>query len=101
MNRSVLSCVGIIMKKIEKMSRLDLEGVERRKLPKREHRVYRTWGPNYVCHIGRYDKLKLYGFFIHGCIEGYSRRMIWLDVSRSNKYPDIIAYYYLKAAKNF
>ena len=56
--------------------------------------------PNYVWHIDGFDKLKTYGFSIHGCIYGYSKRVIWLEVSASNKCPNLIAYYYLNAAKN-
>ena len=27
-------------------------------------------GPNYLWHVDGYDKLKPYGFCIHGCIDG-------------------------------
>ena len=57
-------------------------------------------GLSYVWHIDEFDKTKPYEFSIHGSINGYSRRIIWLEVSESNKYPDLIANYYLKAAKN-
>ena len=80
--------------------RLDPEGVERRKSQKLRRRIYQTLGPNYVWHFDGFDKLKPYGFSIDGCINGYSRIIIWLGVSASNKCPDLIAYYYLKAAKN-
>ena len=61
-------------------------------------RIYRM-GPNYVWHIDGFDNLKPYGFNIHGCINGHSRRMIYSEVSAFNKCPDLIAYYYLKVAK--
>ena len=80
--------------------RLDPEGVERRKSQKLRRRIYQTLGPNYVWHFDGFDKLKPYGFSIDGCINGYSRIIIWLGVSASNKCPDLIAYYYLTAAKN-
>ena len=80
--------------------RLDQEGVEKRKSRKLRRRIYRTLGPNYVWHIDEFDKLKPYGFSIHGCIDGYSRIIIWLEVSAYNKCPDLIAYYYVKASKN-
>ena len=80
--------------------RLDPEGVERRKSRKLRRRIYRTLGPNYVWHIDGFDKLKPYGSSVHECIDGYSRRIIWLEVSASNKCPDLIAYYYLSSAKN-
>ena len=82
------------------MLRLDPEGVERRKLRKLRRRIYQTLGPNYVWHIDGFDKLKPYGFSIHGCIDRYSRRIIYLEVSASSKCPGLIAYYYLTAAKN-
>ena len=80
--------------------RLDQEGVEKRKSQKLRRRIYRTLGPNYVWHIDEFDKLKPYGFSIHGCIDGYSRIIIWLELSAYNKCPDLIAYYYVKASKN-
>ena len=27
-------------------------------------------GPNFIWHVDRYDKLKTFGFNIHGCIDG-------------------------------
>ena len=42
-----------------------------------------------------YDKLKPYGFPIHGCICGYSRRIIWLELVKSNNNHKIPARLYL------
>ena len=50
-------------------------------------------------HIDGHDKLKSYGFSIHGCIDGFSRRLIWLEVNTTNKLPEFIAQYYLDACK--
>ncbi|XP_033111390.1 uncharacterized protein LOC117112423 isoform X2 [Anneissia japonica] len=36
-----------------------------------------------------YDKLKPYGFPIHGAIGGFSRRILWLDVVKSNNNPRV------------
>lgn len=80
--------------------RLDPEGVERKKSQKLRRRIYQTLGPNYVWHINGFDKIEPYGFSIHECIGGYSRKIIWLKASTSNKCLDLRAYYYLKAAKN-
>ena len=44
-----------------------------------------------------YDKLKPFGFPIHGAIDGYSRRIIWLEVGASNNNPFVISSYYLNA----
>ena len=53
---------------------LDPGGVQGRM----EHRLKRTTylnaGPNHSCHCNGYDKLKLYGFLIHGCIDCWSSK---------------------------
>ncbi|PFX14985.1 hypothetical protein AWC38_SpisGene20822 [Stylophora pistillata] len=46
-----------------------------------------------------YDKLKTYGFPIHGAICGYSRRIIWLELVRSNNNPKVTAMLYLDAVE--
>ncbi|XP_048588204.1 uncharacterized protein LOC116615414 isoform X1 [Nematostella vectensis] len=73
---------------------LDPEGTERRKSHRLLRRTYRSQGPNYCWHIDGYDKLKPFGFCIHGCIDGYSRRIMWLRVASSNNDPAIVADYF-------
>ena len=50
-----------------------------------------------------FHKLKPFGFAIHGGVAGFSRRIIWLDVSSSNDNLSLIAtyMYYLEAVKQF
>ncbi|CAH3142902.1 unnamed protein product, partial [Porites lobata] len=43
--------------------------------------------PNGTWHIDGYDKLKPFGFCISGCIDGYSRRVMFLEVAASNNDP--------------
>ena len=64
---------------------LNAEGVQQRKRRKLVRRKYRNPGPNYVWHIDDHDKLKPFGFSVHGCIDGFSRKLIWLEVTSSNK----------------
>ena len=59
---------------------LDPEGVENRKRHHLKRRKYYARGPNWAWHIDGYDKLKPFGFCIHGAIDGFSRRIMWLDV---------------------
>ena len=54
-------------------------------------------GPNYTWHKNGHDKLKPFGFSVHGCIDGFSRKLIWLKVGSSNKNPNVIVHYYLDA----
>ena len=51
--------------------------------------------PNFIWHIDGYDKLKPYGFCVHGAIDGYSRRILWLEVGPSNNNPMVTVQYYL------
>ena len=78
---------------------LDPAGVERRSGRKLQRRVYRCPGPNFTWRIDGYDKLKPFGFCIHGCVDGFSRKIIWLFVGSTNNDPLIIASYYLQVVK--
>lgn len=61
---------------------------ERRRLLRRK---YSCPGPNHAWHIDGYDKIKPFGFAILGAVDGYSMRIIWLEVERSNNDPKFIA----------
>lgn len=36
-------------------------------------------GFDYIWYMDLYDKLKLYGLCINGCIDGFLRNIIWLE----------------------
>ena len=74
---------------------LDPEEVALRSTHKLRRRKYYAKGPNDIWYLNGNDKLKPYGFSIHGCIDRFSRKMPWLKLSPSNKNPSEIAYYYL------
>eukprot|EP00794_Sanderia_malayensis_P015232 gene15232-biopygen12685 len=78
---------------------IDPDGVEERRKHRLQRRKYRSWGPNQLWHIDGYDKLKPYGFCIHGCIDGFSRRIMWLKVATSNNNPAAIAKYFLDCVR--
>jgi len=81
------------------MREVDPRGVEQRKSRCLRCRMYVSQGPNFCWHIDRYDKLKPFEFSIHGCVDGFSRRIICLDVQRSNKNPKCPAKYLLNHVK--
>lgn len=85
----------------EILREIDPEGTEMRKAHRLKKRVYHNPGPNYAWHCDGYDKLKPFGFPIHGCIDGWSRKILWLYVTRSNNQPNNIATYYLDAVEEF
>lgn len=81
------------------MREVDPRGVEIRKHRSLRRRMYVSPGPNFCWHIDGYDKLKPYGFCIHGCVDGFSRRILWLEVQRSNKNPQLTAQYFFSNVK--
>lgn len=85
-------------KKVEDLLKeLDPDGCETRRAHRLKRRAYLNPGPNYCWHLDGYDKLKPYGFPIHGCIDGFSRKMMWLQLSRSNNNPQVILKFYMNA----
>ena len=69
------------------MKELEPVGVDARRRRTLRRRLYYSKGPNWVWYLDGYDKLKPFGFEIHGSIDGYSRRGLWLNVLKSNKDP--------------
>lgn len=76
---------------------MDGNGVDMRARNRLRRRMYVSRGPNYVWHIDGYAKLKPYGICISGCIDGFSRKMIWLEAYKTNNNPRIIAGYFIDA----
>ncbi len=77
----------------------DPEGVERRSKHRLKRRRYVNKGPNYLWHMDGYDKLKPFGFCIHGCVDGFSRRIMWLEVSSTSNDPAVVSQYYVDCIK--
>lgn len=78
---------------------IDQEGVYLRSCRRLRRRQYFNHGPNYLIHVDGYDKLKPYGFPIHGAIDGFSRKILWLKVCPSNNNPRYIARFYIDYVK--
>ena len=74
---------------------MDPEGTESRRRHKFRRRIYSNPIPNYAWHIDGHDKVKPFGFAIHGAIDDYSRKVLWLKVPRWNSLPSIIGSIYL------
>ena len=78
---------------------IDPKGTNMRKACCLRRKKYVFEGPNYCWHPDDYDKLKPYGFPIHGCIDGYSRQILWLKVTKSNSNAKVPAAYYVDNMK--
>lgn len=92
--------VHVPRKEVEHLMRkLDPVGIEERKRHKLIRRKYMSPGPNHCWHTDGYDKIKPFGFAIHGCIDGYSRRIMWLVVDRTNNDPSVTAKFYINCVE--
>ena len=63
-----------------------------------KQRVYRVRGSNALWHIDGNEKLRPWGFYIHGCIDGFSRLIIYL-VCCSNKCAATVSCIYMDAVR--
>ena len=52
-------------------------------------------GLNYLWHIEGKDKHQPFGLCIHGAINGFSRKVLWLNGSPSSKHPTVISKFFL------
>ena len=78
---------------------LDPEGSRLRRTQYLRRREYLNPGPNHCWHADGYDKLKPYGFPIHGCIDGFSRKILWLEIVRTNNDPRVVGKLFVDCVK--
>lgn len=81
------------------MKLLDPKGMQNRQRKRLKRRQYSCPGPNFVWHVDSYDKLKPFGIAINGCIDGYSRCIIWLEAATTNSNPKVIANFYINSIR--
>ncbi|KAH3820233.1 hypothetical protein DPMN_121977 [Dreissena polymorpha] len=74
---------------------IDPQGVALRQAGRLRRRIYINNGPNFAIHLDGWDKLKPYGLLIHGAVDGFTRRVLWLKCCDSNKQPMYISSFYL------
>jgi hypothetical protein len=77
------------------LRQMDPVSVDNRRRHRLQRRTYTSRGPNDTWHVDGYDKLRPYGFLISGCIDGFSRRIMWLRCAHTNHDPAVIAGYFL------
>ena len=81
--------------------RLDPDGVNLRKRKVLRRRVYQSKGPFDVFHIDGHDKLKQWGFTIHGCMDGFSRKIVWLVCCTTNNDPVVVVNHFLNVLHRY
>ena len=67
------------------LKEIDPEGTNMQKTGRLRRRKYVSEGPNSCWQADGYNKVKSYGFPVHGCIDGCSGRILWLKVTKSNR----------------
>ena len=77
------------------------EEIEERKRNSIKRRFYWAKGLPDIYHINGNDKLKRWGFCIHGCVDGFSSKIFWLHVASSNNDPLITANYFFTCIKRY
>eukprot|EP00474_Spongospora_subterranea_P007837 CRZ08295.1 hypothetical protein [Spongospora subterranea] len=76
------------------------DAVNSRKKQRLTRREYHVEGPNALWHFDQNDKLRQFGYEIHACIDGWSRKILWLHVGVSNRIPKQILAYYIDAIEH-
>ncbi|KAJ8011875.1 hypothetical protein DPEC_G00062830 [Dallia pectoralis] len=79
------------------LAELDPVNSQARRRRRLNRRQYFSQGPNFIWHIDSYDKLKPYGICINGCIDGYSRKIVWLKSAYTSSDPRVIGSYFVGA----
>lgn len=79
------------------LGKIDPEGVRRRKKRTEKKKFqYDVKGPRSLYHLDAHEKLaKGWGIWIHGCIDGYSRYIVYLKVS-TNKLAEVVRKIFLE-----
>lgn len=82
------------------LAEINPSGTEARRRKRFARRTYHSLGPNYLWHADGYDKLKPFGFAISGCIDGFSRKIMWLSCGPTNNNPAVIAKNFMDCVKS-
>nr|XP_033492050.1 uncharacterized protein LOC117263018 [Epinephelus lanceolatus] len=77
------------------LKELDPRGVSLRQARRLRRRSYFSRGPNFIWHMDSYDKLKPYGICVSGSIDGFSRKIMWLNAYTTSSDPKLIGGYYM------
>ncbi len=65
-----------------------------------KRRVYKVRGANALWHNDANEKLRPWGFWVHGCVDGHSRLIIYLECC-SNKRSATLLILFRKAVRTF
>ncbi|KAF5340537.1 hypothetical protein D9758_015819 [Tetrapyrgos nigripes] len=86
-------------KSIKRVSRLGNTLHRRQNAPKKR-KPYQVSRPNALYHIDGHHKLILWGIVIHGCVDGYSRKVTGLQANTNNKASTVLKMF-IKACRRY
>ena len=69
----------------ESIGRVDAAGRQQRKQTAIKRREYHVPGPHHLWHIDGHHKLIKWGFVTHGCVDGFSNAIIYMQCHTNNK----------------
>ena len=78
---------------------IDPEGVDKRRKKVIHRRKYESLGPGQIYHLVGNDKLKSWGLCIHGCVDGFSHKILCLVTSSTNHDLIVIGNCFLQCIK--
>ena len=84
----------------DSIHRVDPEGVEARSRKPIKRKVYYSNGPHHDWHMDGNHKLIRWGMVIHGCIDGCSRNIIYLQLRDNNK-SDVVLDAFLEGVSQY
>jgi len=88
--------------KIQKYLKLTEPDLASQRLGKRfVRRMFYAAGVNHFWAMDQHDKWLQIGLHWHGCIEGFTGKIIWLTIWWNNSNPKYVCKQYLKVIKQF
>ena len=72
------------------IKKINLEGADRQRRKVINRRVKNPLVQGKIYQLDGNDKLKRWGMCIHGCVNGFSRKILWLVASNTNNDPLVI-----------
>ncbi|XP_013887271.1 uncharacterized protein LOC106534981, partial [Austrofundulus limnaeus] len=77
----------------ERLAVVDPVGTMIRRRYAIRRRVYNVRGPNHLWHMDSNHKLIGWRFVFHGCIDGYSRTIIYLQCCNNNRAASVLTFF--------
>ena len=88
-----------VVRKYLKLIEPDL--VAQRRANRLVRRAFYAAGVNHFWAMDQHNKWLRFGLHWHGCIEGFTGKIIWLTVWWNNSNPKFVCAQYIKAVKQF